>query len=402
MKYLNIISLYVLTTVLFSCSDSTENTQEVETNTETTIVETPKIVSELDTIVEPIIIKNDTVTVRGKIIKAEDIGWAYTYGLLIDIGSDTLATNYFTQEYSESSLRNKQVTFRYYKSKQYHHAIGKSQSEVFEITGTYKILSYGGDLPGAYSVTDKNRHSVVFDAFLSEEDDKLEGTQVTERYTESYKINITSLQIIKPIMNTLIYGNWNVVPTDSKAHGNGQIKIRPGSEKSVYIDFGQGENRYEADVYSNIIEGDNFSGKFKLELVSEDPAIFEYSDDGRGHFEPITKQRYSKPESDFRKLLIGKWRHESEPEGSYFEYTNKEIIADGKRTPYVLSTVCMTEGYADQINEKPIYISTLGGDENSEDDSEKDQCWQIVNVTEDALATKYIGAGSYTIFKRVK
>jgi hypothetical protein len=55
-----------------------------------------------------------------------------------------------------------------------------------------------------------------------------------------------------------------------------------------------------------------------------------------------------------------------------------------------------------KFNEKPIYISTLGGDENSEDNSQKDQCWVIVNVTEDALATQHIGAGSYTIYKRIK
>ena len=348
-------------------------------------------------------ISKDTITAKGKVIKADDLGWAYTYGLLIDTGNDTLPINYFTQEYSENSLRNKQVAFRYYKSVEYHHAFPKSQSEIFEITGTYNVLSYGGDLPGAYSVTDKNGSSVVFAAYLSKEDDKLEGTQVTERYTESYKINITSIEIVEPIMNTLIYGNWNVESSDSIVQGNSQIKIRPESETSVYIDFGQGENFYKVDIYSNVIEGANYGGKFKLELVSEAPAIFEYSDDGNGgHFEPIKKQRYSKNEGDFRKLLIGKWRHKDDPEGDYVEYTNKEIIANGERTPYVLSTVCMTDDYPDLNNDKPIYLSTIGGDDNSEDDSQKNQCWQIVNVTEDALATQYVGAGSYTIFKRVK
>ena len=62
----------------------------------------------------------------------------------------------------------------------------------------------------------------------------------------------------------------------------------------------------------------------------------------------------------------------------------------------------MTDDYPDLNNDKPIYLSTIGGDDNSEDDSQKNQCWQIVNVTEDALATQYVGAGSYTIFKRVK
>lgn len=344
----------------------------------------------------------DTITVEGKVIKAVDSGMAYTIELHIDIGTDTLMTYYFTQKYSENSLRDKQVTLRYNKSIQYNYANPESITKEYEITGTYKILSYGGDLPGAYSVTDKNGRVVVFEQYLDKSYDKFEGTEVTERYTERYKINIASIEVAEPIMNTLIFGDWNIITSDSIPIGHQQIKIRPGGKEGVYIDFGgQGDNYVAADIYSNTLTGTSASGKWTLELVSDDPATFMYSDDGQGgHYEPIRNQKYQKKQSDYRKLLIGKWQGIKGTHGNVV-FTDK-LTGDGESefySPYVLSSAIMEsemqERLAHIVNGEVVYITTLYNGEG-------DLVYSILNLSEDSLSYTYLGRGNDFHFKRVQ
>jgi len=345
-------------------------------------------------------IRNDTIAVDGKVIEATDVGWAYTYGLLIDVGTDTLSINYFTEKYSENSLRNKHVSLRYINTIEYNYPGSNSQSQVFEITGIYKILDYGGDLPGQYSITDKNGKSIVFDAFLYEEDSKMEGTEVSEIYTERYKINIVSLEVKRPIMNTLVFGDWNIVSSDTVPIGYGQIKIRPGGEEGVYIDFGgQGENYVKTDIYSNTIAGTNASGKFKIELIPGDPILLDYTDDGNGgHYEPIKNQKYQKQVSDNRKLLIGKWRGIEDPTLE-LEFTDKEVMMGwiGSNDPYVLSNIYMSEQlkeyYSHTTTGEVVYISTL-------ENGESYRGYEILKLDKDHLS--YTAYSTPNNFRRVK
>ena len=345
-------------------------------------------------------ISKDTIAIEGTIIKAEDIGWAYTYGLQIDTGTDTLVVNYFTQEYSEYSLRNKQVRLRYVNSIAYNYVSPNNQSQAFEITGTYKILAYGGDLPGQYTITDTSGKSIVFDSFLDEEDGKNEGKEVTQLYTERYKMSIVSLEVIKPIMNTLVFGDWNIMTSDSIPIGHHQIKIRPVGEKGVYIDFGgQGDNYVKTDIYSNTIEGTNASGNFTLELIPGDPVLLYYSDDGNGgHYAPVTNQKYQKQKSENRNLLIGKWKGVEDPT-LLLEFTDKEIMMEwrGSKEPYVLSNVYMKEEmenfYSHSSTGKVVYISTL-------DNAEGYRGYEILKLEEDNLS--YTDFGRPYNFKRVK
>lgn len=347
-------------------------------------------------------VSKDTITVEGKVIKAFDSGMAYTLELHIDIGSDTLMTYYFTEKYSEKSLRDKHVKISYYKSLEYNYANPESITEEYEITGTYQILSYGGDIPGAYSVTNKNGRSVTFSAYLSKEDDKLEGTEVTERYTERYIINVTSIEVIEPVVNTLIFGDWNSITSDATPIGHQQIKIRPGGKKGVYIDFGsQGDNYVAADIYSNTLTGTNTSGHWKLELLSTDPAIFEYSDDGNGgHFEPIKNQKYQKKQSDNRKLLIGKWQGVKGTEGSV-EFTDKQM-RNGEsdfNDPYVLSSAVMESEMQERllgvVNNEVDCITTLYNGMG-------DLAYRITKLNDDSLSYTYMIRGNDFHFIRVK
>ena len=182
MKIQSLIFAIILLTLLNACSDSKETNQQA--------AETDSQKSHLKDI------SNDTITVSGKVINAEDIGWAYTYGLNVDTGSDRLSFNSFTMEYNENSLLNKQVNIRYYNVIKYdeiHPSV--QQKDDHKITGTYNILDYGGDLPGAYSITDKNGKSVEIEAFLYEEDNAFEGKEITLYYRESYEIRIVSLVV---------------------------------------------------------------------------------------------------------------------------------------------------------------------------------------------------------------
>ena len=269
MKQAFLITLSILVTFLYSCSDSTEKTQHT---VKTVVYDETVKETEPDTVVDSPILGKDTITIKGKIIKAEDSGYPFTSGIHVDTGKDTLYFLYFSEKNSEYMLANKDVTIQYLNVPQYNE-VGE-----LSITGILMILDHGGDFPGMYSVTDKNGKSIKIEAYIDKHHKALEGKETTIDYNLNYKKSIVSLIVDKPIMNTLIYGNWNVESSDSIVHGSRQIKIRPGSKTTVYIDFGQGENRYEADVYSNIIEGYNMGGNFKLELVSEEPAIFEYSD----------------------------------------------------------------------------------------------------------------------------
>lgn len=347
-------------------------------------------------------ISKDTVTVEGKIIEAIDIGWAYTYGLHIDIGSDTILTNYFTQEFSENTLRNKQVKLSYTNNIEYGYPNANNQSQVFEITGIYKILDYGGDLPGSYSITDKNGKSIVFDSFFTEEHSKHVGTEVSELYIERYTTNIVSLEVKQPIMNTLVFGDWHMVTSDTMPVGYQQIKIRPGGEKGVYIDFGgQGDNYVKSDIYSNTIEGRNASGKFKLELIPGDPIQLDYSDDGNGgHYNPIINQKYQLPESDFRQLLIGKWQGIKDTEGSV-EFTDKEEIDlnNNIKNPYVLSNIIMNTDTQEVFNglftNEDFFISTLY-------QGEGDLVYHISKLNGDSLSYGYMGTANTFHFVRMK
>jgi len=141
-------------------------------------------------------LSNDTITTKGRIIRASEVGWAYTYNLSVDTGNDTLQFEYFTQSHNENTLLNKEITLSYYSELKYNLARTDILANgVKKITGTYKILWLGGDIPGNYSVTDKHGKSIVIEAFLYEEDRDYEGTIVTVFYRERSVLKLTSLII---------------------------------------------------------------------------------------------------------------------------------------------------------------------------------------------------------------
>jgi hypothetical protein len=141
-------------------------------------------------------LSNDTITTNGRIVRASDVGWAYTYNLYVDTGNDTLKFEYFSQSHNKNTLLNKEVTLSYSSELKYNLAGTDILSNgVKKITGTYRILWLGGDVPGNYSVTDKDGKSIVIEAFLYEEDRDYEGTIVTVFYRERSVLKLTTLII---------------------------------------------------------------------------------------------------------------------------------------------------------------------------------------------------------------
>lgn len=74
--------------------------------------------------------------------------------------------------------------------------------------------------------------------------------------------------------------------------GSDKIVIKE-AEDGYYIDFGDGDMFYKIES-NNSIEGENFSGKFSIISNKDFPNTIYYSDDGRGHFNPIINEQYVK------------------------------------------------------------------------------------------------------------
>lgn len=339
----------ILLTILSACNNSSKNIEEplIEVSEKTSINKHLEDIS------------NDTLISSGKVIKAIDIGWAYTYGLSVNVGNDTLDFNYFTEKFNENSILNQEVTLNYYYKIKYRIVPPNDTLEgVHKITGIYNILSYGGDLPGAYTVTNKNGDSIIIEVFLYDNDGLMQGKEVTEYYSEDYELVVRSLTLNNKGINTSLLGNWNVKTSDSITQGSQLIKIQPGDNDGLYIDFGEGSSYYKTNISSSIIEGQNIGGEFKIELNLENQSILNYSDNGRdGHFEPITDQKYSKHIDENNQLLVGNWQNTDSKE--VLVITEKELIFENNTDSYVLCNSCLEDVYDEENNDKNQFVSTL-------------------------------------------
>jgi len=340
-------------------------------------------------------LSKDTIIKNGKVIEATDIGWAYTLGLSVDIGDDTLEFNYFSEKESENTILNKEISLSYYYKLKYDPVLpDRTQKNIHKITGLYKILDPGGDLPGSYSITEKNGNSIVIDAFIYEDEKALEGKVITEYYKESYEINITSLKVIEKPLNTSLLGNWNLISTDSIMYGNGTIQIRVTDGEGWSIDFGGGEDPIfvKSDVSSNLIEGKNSGGDFKIELISKKPPLLSYSDDGRGgHFNAIIDQKYNQIIDEYNQFLVGTWRYDDGEKT--LEFTDEKMIDDDREDTYVLCNNCMESLYHEASNEKNHFISTF------DDENRSLSCIMILKLNETQLEYVYLGTTNHEIYK---
>jgi hypothetical protein len=68
--------------------------------------------------------------------------------------------------------------------------------------------------------------------------------------------------------------------------------VTKNDREEYRINFSNEDFYVDASLISNILKGKNMSGNFVIEVISENPTVLSYSDDGRGHFEPVRNERF--------------------------------------------------------------------------------------------------------------
>ncbi|MFY0607098.1 MAG: hypothetical protein JXR10_10300 [Cyclobacteriaceae bacterium] len=171
------------------------------------------------------------------------------------------------------------------------------------------------------------------------------------------------------------------------------FEIKKDDENGYAVRFSNEDYFVNADVSMGVLKGKNNSGEFELKIVSENPTVISYSDDGRsGHFDPIKNERFV-AEDPRKSLLIGKWRS-TDDENNFVEFTSKLRIETNTGVEdieeYVLSNTCANgEGAASKEDD---YISGL----------KSELCWYIIAVDEEHLSLSYVGRGNTLNYSRVK
>lgn len=194
----------------------------------------------------------------------------------------------------------------------------------------------------------------------------------------------------KHTFNASFIGNWTKENSSSPIDPTYfQIK----KENGYSIRFSNEDFFVPANDSSGVLKGKNNSGDFRLEIVSENPTVISYSDDGRGgHYNPVTNERFVQ-EGLLKSLLIGKWKS-TDDQNNFIEFTSDVMIETNIGVKdieeYTLSNTCVNgEGIA---SKKDDYISGL----------KSELCWYIISIDEENLSLSFVGRGNTLNYKRVK
>ena len=196
----------------------------------------------------------------------------------------------------------------------------------------------------------------------------------------------------KHISDGSFIGNWKKKNSSSPIDP-AYFQIKKEDENGYTIKFSNEDYFVPADGSSGVLKGKNNSGDFELEIVSENPTIISYSDDGRGgHYDPITNERFVK-EGLRKSLLIGKWQS-TDDENNFVEFTSKLQIETNIGVEdieeYTLSNTCINgEGTASKEDD---YISG----------QKSELCWYIISIDEENLSLSFVGRGNTLNYRRVK
>ena len=196
----------------------------------------------------------------------------------------------------------------------------------------------------------------------------------------------------KHISDGSFIGNWKKENSSSPVDPT-YFQIKKEDENGYTIRFSNEDYFVPADDSSAVLKGKNKSGDFELEIVSKNPTVISYSDDGRGgHYDPIKNERFVK-EGLRKSLLIGEWKS-TDDENNFVEFTSNLKIETNRGVDdieeYILSNTCVNgEGTASQEDD---YISG----------QKSELCWYIISIDEENLSLSYLGRGNTLNYKRVK
>lgn len=97
-------------------------------------------------------------------------------------------------------------------------------------------------------------------------------------------------------IETFFLGEWNKEnmenPIDPKT-----FVISKNKDHVYSINFGDDISLNLPILNTKIVKGVNALGNYTLELISTSPPIISYSDDGRGHFNPVINEKFMKKDS---------------------------------------------------------------------------------------------------------
>lgn len=188
------------------------------------------------------------------------------------------------------------------------------------------------------------------------------------------------------------FGHWKKEDSASPIDPT-SFQIKKEDENGYTIRFSNEDYFVPADDSSGVLKGKNMSGQFELKIVSENPTVLSYSDDGKGgHYDPIKNERFVK-EGLTKSLLIGKWQS-TDDTNAFIEYTSKLSIETNIGVEfieeYTLSNTCINgEGIASKEDD---YISG----------HKSELCWYIISIDEENLSLSFVGRGNTLNYRRVK
>lgn len=407
MNQLFLSRLALISIFLCSCADVKKEKLAVEKPLEEKAI----VVSEVEKVPEIKQIqipKIDTLSIEGRLIKVYQAEIDEETSILVDVDGEEMEFNYPTIDRGDSLLAvaNNKVQVSYYDKVDFNEfditIDGASIHEESEFEPTedapYKWSKVEGVLaantlsngvPKPITITSKDGVQTIINSYVHQSHLNNNGKVVTAYYGEEQQHNVISISVIEQVTKKSPFlGVW----------GTGSpIVIAEGGEEGYYMYFGQDAGFVKADINKDTIAGTNFTGKFTIKLISTDPPQMLYSDDGRGHFEPIVDQLYEKVVSNNAKLLIGKWQSLDDSK-SVIEYTAYDELSyhDGKlivKEPYCLSPKCMNSAEVDlPPSSKHDYISLI----------DSDMCYNIVSLDENNLTLSFMGRGNSLKYKRVK
>jgi hypothetical protein len=328
MKQLSIIAISMLASFLFSCSDSTKEKpqkEDIKSVMEEKVDSEPQLIVKEDAIIEAPDVRKDTSPAIGilKTIEESDF-WGRVY-LYVEVDGKTKSFPYYGEagtenfgdfEYVENLIGKKvSIKFRieetleeedlHVENKTIHGKYGsiKTEEQIKEnsnnkIDGTLLVNEYdkSGDLPSDYRIIDNNGDTITISGFVYDTHVALNGKKATVYYFEETTYIATSvISLEKEELNTsaIFIGKWKKEESSNPMDPT-SFEIKKKNESDYTIKFSGEDYFVSAIELSDILKGQSSSGKFEIDIVSKNPPIISYSDDGRGHFEPNRNIRFVK------------------------------------------------------------------------------------------------------------
>ena len=309
--------------LLSACKSTEENQHPEKAEIKEVVVESIVDIEIVDEEIASLKIQQDidTLTVEGTLISiGESDFWGRIY-LTLDIAGEKRSFTYLTYSIDRNKevekLMNKKVSLAYYsevtiEEVDIHFKGAGIHGEYSSVQKEEDIRNYGnntiegiitvttddisGDLPSSYWMTKSDGSKVEVVAFIYADYILHNGEKATVYFRERHKNLVVSIDVITEEESTtagLFIGQWKKENAENPIDPTG-FKIYKNDDNDYSITFRDDIAIDLPNLAHKSIKGENTLGNFTLELISENPLVISYSDDGRGHFDPVVNERFVK------------------------------------------------------------------------------------------------------------